>query len=149
MNSFVTVVRGIIADVEVLYQKIADVKLTLDEIGIDFGILPSLALPSISFPSIDLDWSMPSPEEIAQKLQGHFESLSQAMNQLVYYTHENAMLVSTKVEALTDTIETVFDDYNPPSVNTSLLWAEFETTQSSFIQDLWNSVLNASQSSSM
>ena len=71
------------------------------------------------------------------------------MNQLVYHTQENAMLVSAKVEAFTDRIESVFDDYAPPSVNTSLLWSEFETNQTTFIQDLWNSVLNTSQTSSM
>ena len=149
MTSFVTIVQGIFADIEILYQRIADVKVKLDEIGIDFGILPSLALPSIDFPSIDLDWSLPSSEEIAQKLQSHFESLAQSMNQLVDYTQENAMLVSTKVEAFTEKIDGVFDDYAPPSVNTSLLWTEFETNQTSFIQDLWNSVLNTSQTSPM
>ena len=149
MPSFVTIVQGFFADIEILYQRIADVKVKLDEIGIDFGILPSLALPSINFPSIDLDWSLPSSEEIAQKLQSHFESLAQSMNALVDYTQENAMLVSTKVEAFTEKIDSVFDDYAPPSVNTSLLWTEFETNQTSFIQDLWNSVLNTSQTSPM
>ena len=88
-------------------------------------------------------------KEIAQKLQSHFESLAQSMNALVDYTQENAMLVSTKVEAFTEKIDSVFDDYAPPSVNTSLLWTEFETNQTSFIQDLWNSVLNTSQTSPM
>ena len=149
MTSFITMVKGIFAEIEILYQRIAAVKEKLDEIGIDFGILPSLSLPSINFPSIELGWSLPSSEEIAQKLQNHFESLAQSMNQLVYHTQENAMLVSAKVEAFTDRIESVFDDYAPPSVNTSLLWSEFETNQTTFIQDLWNSVLNTSQTSSM
>lgn len=149
MNSFVTIVQGILTDVEVLYQRIADVKDKLDEVGIDFGILPSLNLPVLVFPTIELDWSLPSAEEIAEKLQSHFAAVTQSMDRLVYFTQENAMLVSSKVEALTDKIENVFDDYAPPSVNTSLLWNEFELNQGMFIQDLWNSVFNDSQTSFM
>lgn len=42
-----------------LYQRIENVRQALDFYGIDIGTLPSLYLPTLTFPSLIIDWDLP------------------------------------------------------------------------------------------
>lgn len=52
-------VQGVIADVQALYLRIQQVQSALDFYGIDIGFLPSLYLPTLSFPSLGIQWDLP------------------------------------------------------------------------------------------
>ena len=43
-----------------LYQRIASIQPILDAIGISIGPLPSLSLPPLSIPELQIDWTVPS-----------------------------------------------------------------------------------------
>lgn len=52
-------VQGVIAEVQYLYQRIENVRQTLEYYGIDIGYLPSLYLPTLTIPSLTIDWNPP------------------------------------------------------------------------------------------
>ena len=53
-------VKVMITAVNELYQRITSIQPILDAIGISIGPFPSLSLPPLSIPELQIDWTMPS-----------------------------------------------------------------------------------------
>ena len=60
MMRYETSVKATFAAVSDLYQRITSIQPILTAIGISIGPLPSLSIPPLSIPELQIDWIIPS-----------------------------------------------------------------------------------------
>ena len=150
MNS----VDGVIAEVQELYIRISEVRDLLDFYGINLGILPELYIPPLILPDIDWNWDLPSnkvindlslaAEEIYLKLESHRATMQLEFIQTVNETKNAVDHAVRIVTEYTDRLPTIFADYDPPFVNTSLIMEEFSRNIDTFIDTTWTTIVNSS-----
>ena len=83
-------------------------------------------------------------EELYSKLEPHFASMQAALQVLQNHTEQDLEAMTRLVQSRLDQLAAFFNDYEPPSVNTSLLLHEFLQEQTELLDIAWVTVLNAS-----
>ena len=154
VSGFMNSVNGVIADVQELYIRISEVRDLLDLYGINLGILPELYIPPLILPDIEWSWDFPSnksmddlqiaAEEIYLKLESHRVTMQLEFMKTVNETKEAVEHAIRIVTEYTDKLPTLFADYDPPFVNTSLILEEFSQNIDAFIDTTWATIVNSS-----
>ncbi|KAK8793093.1 hypothetical protein WA588_005830 [Blastocystis sp. NMH] len=130
---FTNAVDSLITSLFEFYARIESVEGVLSAIGISFRPFPDLSLPSLSLPSLSLDWSLPQPEAIARRLATHVSHLQSVLNDTTQTLRTYTQTAQQHIETMTGNIPELFDDYHPPSVNTSLLQSDFQERSANFL----------------
>ncbi|KAK8792253.1 hypothetical protein WA171_002505 [Blastocystis sp. BT1] len=144
VSGFVNSVDGVIAEVQELYIRISEVRDLLDFYGINLGILPELYIPPLILPDIEWNWDLPTAEEIYLKLESHRATMQLEFIQTVNETKNAVDHAVRIVTEYTDRLPTIFADYDPPFVNTSLIMEEFSRNIDTFIDTTWTTIVNSS-----
>ncbi|KAK8827802.1 hypothetical protein WA556_000712 [Blastocystis sp. ATCC 50177/Nand II] len=139
-------VAGVLAEVQYLYYRIEQVSDLLKHIGVDLGELPSLALPSLSLPPLAIDWQMPPPEDIYAKLAVHLSAVSAHLASVANASQARAQHAIEAIASVASSFDGWFEDYQPPTINTTRLLLQFEANQAEFTAAVWETVTNTSAS---
>ena len=149
-------VAGVLAEVQYLYYRIEQVSDLLKHIGVDLGELPSLALPSLSLPPLAIDWQMPrpspsspslsAPEDIYAKLAVNLSAVSAHRASVANATQARAQHAIEAIASVASSFDGWFEDYQPPTINTTRLLLQFEANQAEFTAAVWETVTNTSAS---
>lgn len=149
-------VAGVLAEVQYLYYRIEQVSDLLKHIGVDLGELPSLALPSLTLPPLTIDWQMPrpcppspslsAPEDIYAKLAVHLSAVSVHLASVANASQARAQHVVEAIASVASSFDGWFEDYQPPTINTTQLLLQFEASQVEFTTAVWETVTNTSTS---